>query len=62
MSGIDPIEDTRLWLERAVIGLNLGYPAVALAGAAMAGSGLILVLLLVRREARTVAVAASAGC
>lgn len=46
----------------AVIGLNLGYPAVSLAGAAMAGSGLILVLLLVRREARTVAVAASAGC
>ncbi|NBC45558.1 MFS transporter [Corallococcus exiguus] len=38
----------------AVIGLNLGYPAVALAGAAMAGSGLILVLLLVRREARVV--------
>ncbi|RKI31490.1 MFS transporter [Corallococcus sp. AB004] len=38
----------------SVIGLNLGYPAVALAGAAMAGSGLILVLLLVRREARVV--------
>ncbi|RKG83640.1 MFS transporter [Corallococcus sp. CA049B] len=36
----------------AVIGLDLGYPAVALAGAAMAGAGLILVLLLVRREAR----------
>lgn len=39
----------------AVIGLNLGYPAVALAGAAMAGAGLILVLLLGRREARVVA-------
>ncbi|MFP2961140.1 MFS transporter [Myxococcus sp. 1LA] len=39
----------------AVIGLNLSYPAVALAGAAMAGAGLILVLLLVRREARVVA-------
>ncbi|NPC68449.1 MFS transporter [Corallococcus exiguus] len=39
----------------AVIGLNLGYPAVALAGAAMAGAGLILVLLLVRRETRVVA-------
>lgn len=38
----------------AVIGLDLGYPAVALAGAAMAGAGLILVLLLVRREARVV--------
>ncbi|RKH93069.1 MFS transporter [Corallococcus sp. AB038B] len=38
----------------AVIGLNLGYPAVALAGAAMAGAGLILVLLLVRRETRVV--------
>ncbi|NRD62266.1 MFS transporter [Corallococcus exiguus] len=39
----------------AVIGLNLGYPSVALAGAAMAGAGLILVLLLVRRETRVVA-------
>lgn len=39
----------------AVIGLNLGYPAVALAGAAMAGAGLIVVLLLVRRDARVVA-------
>jgi len=39
----------------AVIGLNLSYPAVALAGAAMAGAGLILALLLVRREARVVA-------
>ena len=38
----------------AVIGLNLGYPTVALAGAAMAGAGLILVLLLVRRDARVV--------
>ncbi|MNY49922.1 Inner membrane transport protein YdhP [compost metagenome] len=46
----------------AVIGLNLGYPAVALAGAAMAGSGLILVLLLVRREARMVADTAPARC
>ena len=46
----------------AVIGLNLGYPAVALAGAAMAGSGLILVLLLVRREARTASATASAPC
>ncbi|WP_375745793.1 MFS transporter [Corallococcus interemptor] len=36
----------------AVIGLDLGYPAVALAGAAMAGAGLIVVLLLARREAR----------
>ncbi|NBD08483.1 MULTISPECIES: MFS transporter [Corallococcus] len=45
----------------AVIGLNLGYPAVALAGAAMAGAGLILVLLLVRREARVVATL-PAGC
>jgi len=36
----------------AVIGLNLGYPAVALTGAAMAVSGLVLVLLLVRRETR----------
>lgn len=44
----------------AVIGLNLGYPAVALAGAAMAGAGLILVLLLVRREARLGAAAAPA--
>ena len=46
----------------AVIGLNLGYPTVALAGAAMAGSGLILVLLLVRRETRMTAATASAGC
>ncbi|AKQ68262.1 Putative transport protein [Myxococcus hansupus] len=38
----------------AVIGLNFSYPAVALSGAAMAGAGLILVLLLVRREARVV--------
>ncbi len=45
----------------AVIGLNLGYPAVALAGAAMAASGLVLVLLLVRREARE-ATAAPARC
>ncbi|MHA7632154.1 MFS transporter [Corallococcus sp. M7] len=45
----------------AVIGLNLGYPAVALAGAAMAGAGLILVLLLVRREAR-VSVTLPAHC
>ena len=45
----------------AVIGLNLGYPAVALAGAAMAASGLVLVLLLVRREAR-VAETAAARC
>jgi len=36
----------------AVIGLNLGYPAVALTGAAMAVLGLVLVLLLVRRETR----------
>ena len=46
----------------AVIGLNMGYPAVALAGAAMAGSGLIRVLLLVRREARAAASTASAPC
>ncbi|QAT86443.1 inner membrane transport protein ydhP [Corallococcus coralloides] len=45
----------------AVIGLDLGYPAVALAGAAMAGAGLILVLLLVRREAR-VSVTLAARC
>jgi DHA1 family inner membrane transport protein len=45
----------------AVIGLKLGYPAVALAGAAMAVSGLIQVLLLVRREARE-ATAAPARC
>ncbi|RYI89844.1 MAG: MFS transporter [Acetobacteraceae bacterium] len=45
----------------AVIGLDLGYPAVALAGAAMAGAGLILVLLLVRREAR-VSVTIPARC
>ncbi|WP_404371805.1 MFS transporter [Corallococcus coralloides] len=45
----------------AVIGLDLGYPAVALAGAAMAGAGLLLVLLLVRREAR-VSVTLPAHC
>ncbi|MBZ4336607.1 MULTISPECIES: MFS transporter [unclassified Corallococcus] len=45
----------------AVIGLDLGYPAVALAGAAMAGAGLILVLLLARREAR-VSVTLPAHC
>ena len=44
----------------AVIGLNLGYPAVALAGAVMAASGLILVLLLVRREARAIPTTAPA--
>ena len=46
----------------AVIGLNLGYPAVALAGAAMAASGLVLVLRLVRREVREAPVAVSARC
>ena len=36
----------------AVISAGLGYPAVALSGAAMAISGLVLILLLMRRETR----------
>jgi DHA1 family inner membrane transport protein len=37
----------------AVISAGLGYPAVSLAGALMAGSGLALVLMLRRRDSRT---------
>ncbi len=39
----------------AVIGGGLGYPAVALAGAAAAASGLVLVLLTARRQSRVAA-------
>ncbi|MDQ2822385.1 MAG: MFS transporter [Pseudomonadota bacterium] len=42
----------------AVIGHGLGYPVVALAGAAMAGSALVLVLLIGYRARRSTAAAA----